>query len=123
MRTTPSSKRLLLGGGGAGVDELGVVVDDALDETLLLEEGDGAAGERAVDLHAVDEGRLGDDAVGGDLLDDAVAAGGAKRSGVRDRAIEARGGGGVSGKESRKVREETRSAIILPLDSIETPTR
>lgn len=34
---------LLLGGGSAGVDELSVVVDDALDVALLLEELDGAA--------------------------------------------------------------------------------
>lgn len=68
--------RLVFAGGGSGVDELGVVVDDSLDETLLLEVGDGPSGEGAVDLHSVDEGGLGDDSVGGDLLDDSVATGG-----------------------------------------------
>ena len=56
-----------------GVDELSVVVDDTLDETLGLEVGDGAASERSVDLHTVDEGRLRNDAVSGNLLDDTVA--------------------------------------------------
>lgn len=65
---------LLRGGGGAGVDELGVVVDDTLDKALLLEVGDRAASKRAVDLHAVDKDRLRDDLVGRDLLHDAVAA-------------------------------------------------
>lgn len=50
-----------------------MVVDDALDVALLLEELDGAAGERAVDLHAVNEDRLRDELVGRDLLEDAVA--------------------------------------------------
>lgn len=58
----------------AGVDELSVVVDNTLDEALLLEVGDGATGKRSVDLHAVDEDRLRDDLVGGDLLHDTVAA-------------------------------------------------
>ena len=49
------------------------MVDDAFDEALGLEVGDGATGERAVDLHSVDQGRLGDDAVRRDFLDDAVA--------------------------------------------------
>jgi hypothetical protein len=52
------------------------VVDDSLDETLLLEVGDGPSGERAVDLHSVDEGGLGDDSVSGDLFDDSVATSG-----------------------------------------------
>lgn len=64
---------LLLGDNGAGVDKLGVVVDDALDEALLLEESDGTASERAVDLHAVNEDRLRDELVGRDLLEDTVA--------------------------------------------------
>jgi hypothetical protein len=52
-----------------------VVVDNALDVALLLEEGNGAAGKRTVDLHAVDKNRLRDELVGGDLLEDAVAVG------------------------------------------------
>jgi hypothetical protein len=59
---------------GTSVDELSVVVDHSLDETLLLEEGNGASGKGSVDLHSVDEGGLGDDSVSGDLLDDSVAA-------------------------------------------------
>lgn len=73
MHQSTKLNTLLLGGSSASVDELGAVVDDALDETLLLEVRNGAAGERTVDLHAVNEGRLGDDLVGGDLLHDAVA--------------------------------------------------
>lgn len=34
------------------------MVDDRLDEPLLLEVSNGDAGERAVDLHALDEDRL-----------------------------------------------------------------
>lgn len=49
------------------------MVDDTLDETLLFEVGDSATGERAVNLHSVNQGRLGNDLVGGDLFDDAVA--------------------------------------------------
>lgn len=54
-----------------------MVVHDPLDEAFLLEVGDGAAGEGAVDLHSVDESGLGDDFVGGDLLDDTLAGGSA----------------------------------------------
>ena len=50
------------------------MVNDLLDQTLLLEVAHGLAGERSVDLHAVNENRLGDQLVGGDLLDDLVAA-------------------------------------------------
>jgi hypothetical protein len=63
-----------------------VVVDDTLDVALLLEEGNGAAGERAVDLHAVNEDRLRDELVGRDLLEDAVAGKVSERSGgIGDR--------------------------------------
>jgi hypothetical protein len=55
------------------------VVDNLLNQTLLLEVGDRTTGQRSVDLHSVDEGRGGDDFVGGDLLHDSVA-------GVRDEA-------------------------------------
>jgi hypothetical protein len=48
------------------------VVDDGLDKTLLLQVLDRDTGERAVDLHAVDENRLRDELEGGDLLHDAV---------------------------------------------------
>lgn len=50
-----------------------MVVDDALDVALLLEERNGATSERTVDLHAVNEDRLRDELVGRDLLEDAVA--------------------------------------------------
>lgn len=50
------------------VDELAVVVDEGLDEALLGEVADGDAGEGTVDLHPVDEDRLGDHLEGGDLL-------------------------------------------------------
>jgi hypothetical protein len=109
------------------------VVDDTLDETLLLEEGDGAAGERAVDLHAVDEGRLGDNAVGGDLLDDAVAAGGEARSEAERGATKGNGGkrsrtdeewaGRSRGSEKRREKRRNQVSDALPRESIETPTR
>ena len=70
---TSSISRLVLSGSCTGVDQLSVVVDNALDQTLLLEMSDGTSGERSVDLHSVDQGRLGDDSVGRDLLDDFVA--------------------------------------------------
>ena len=54
------------------VDELPVVVHDALDGALLLEVTDGDAGKRAVHTQTLDEDRLRDEAEGGDLLDDAV---------------------------------------------------
>jgi hypothetical protein len=64
----------LVGGSGSpGVEELTVVVDDPLDETLRLEVGDCASSERTVDLHSVDESGGGDDSVGGDFLHDSVA--------------------------------------------------
>lgn len=68
----------LLLGGSAGVNPLSVVLDDLLDEALLLEVDDGAAGKRTVDLHAVNEDRLGDKLVGGNLLHDTVAEGSAR---------------------------------------------
>jgi hypothetical protein len=49
------------------------VVYDSLDVTLGLEVGDCASSKRTVDLHSVDNGRGGDDSVGGDLLHDSVA--------------------------------------------------
>lgn len=55
-----------------GVDELSVVVDNSLDKTLLLKESDGTSGEGTVDLHSVDEDRLRNKLVGGDLLDNSV---------------------------------------------------
>jgi hypothetical protein len=113
-RPTPWSKRLLLGGGGAGVDELGVVVDDTLDETLLLEDGAGAAGERAV-------------------VDDAVAAGGEARSEAERGATKGNGGkrsrtdeewaGRSRGSEKRREKRRNQVSDALPRESIETPTR
>lgn len=49
------------------------MVDDTLNLSLLLEERNGAAGERTVDLHAVNEHRLRDELVGRHLLEDTVA--------------------------------------------------
>lgn len=51
------------------------MVDERLDEALLLQVPDSDTGERAVDLHAVNENRLGDELEGGDLLHDAVIGG------------------------------------------------
>jgi hypothetical protein len=48
-------------------------VNHPLDQTLLLEMGDRTSGERTVDLHSVNKGRLGDDFVGGDFLQYSVA--------------------------------------------------
>lgn len=44
--------------------------DNGLDHALLLEIGQALAGKRAVDLHAVDEGSDGDEAVGLDILEE-----------------------------------------------------
>lgn len=52
-----------------------MVVDEALDLTLTLEVADGDTGERAVDLHTVNERRLRDHLEGGHLLEDAVVGG------------------------------------------------
>ena len=51
------------------------MVNDPLDETLRLEVSDCASSKRSVDLHSVDDGRGGDDSVGGDFLHDSVAEG------------------------------------------------
>ena len=59
-------------GGSAGVDELAVVVNEALDLALALEVADGDAGERAVDLHAVNQRRLRNHLERRHLLQDAV---------------------------------------------------
>lgn len=44
------------------------VGDNRLDHALLLKVGDALASQRTVDLHAVDEGGDGDNAVGLDIL-------------------------------------------------------
>lgn len=62
-------------GRGTSVDELTVVVDDALDLALALQVADGDTGERAVDLHTVNQRRLRDHLEGGHLLEDAVVGG------------------------------------------------
>lgn len=54
------------------VDPLGVVVHEPLDLALALEVLDGGAGNGAIDLQTVDEGRLADHLESGDLLQDAV---------------------------------------------------
>jgi hypothetical protein len=48
-------------------------VNDSLDQTLLLEIGNRSSSKGTVDLHSVNEGRLGNDSVSGDLFDDSVA--------------------------------------------------
>ena len=70
------SKQLL--GGGASVDELAVVVNETLDLALALEVADGNTGERAVDLHTVNQGRLRNHLEGGHLLEDTVVGGAVK---------------------------------------------
>jgi hypothetical protein len=64
------------------VDVAGVVANNLLDGTLGLEVGEGAAGERAVDLQAIDEDGDGDEAVGLDLLVEALLEGLVKDDGV-----------------------------------------
>ena len=75
----------ILGGSYLGrhtVDVAGVVANDLLDGTLGLEVGEGAAGEGAVDLQAIDEDGDGDEAVGLDLLVEALLEGLVKDDGV-----------------------------------------
>ena len=55
-------------GGKRTVDAQLGVTDNLLDGTLLLEIGEGPAGERAVDLETIDEGGDSDQAVGLDIL-------------------------------------------------------
>jgi hypothetical protein len=55
------------------VDPLSVVVHDLLDQTHVLQSPHGLSGQRTVDLHSLDEDRLGDHLVGRDLLEDLVA--------------------------------------------------
>ena len=64
------------------VDVAGVVANNLLDGTLSLEVVQGAAGERAVDLQAIDEDGDGDEAVGLDLLVEALLEGLVKDDGV-----------------------------------------
>lgn len=52
-----------------------MVVHDLLDQTHVLQSPHGLSGQRTVDLHSLDEDRLGDHLVGGDLLEDLVAVG------------------------------------------------
>lgn len=59
-------------GGGTGVDELAVVVDETLDLTLAFEVADGDTGKGAVDLHAVNECRLRNHLECGHFLEDSV---------------------------------------------------
>lgn len=58
------------------------VGDHRLDHALLLEVGDALAGERAVDLHTVDEGSDGDEAVGLDILVELLRGGLVEQDGV-----------------------------------------
>lgn len=50
-----------------------MVLDNLLDQTLSLERPHSLSGNGTVDLHSLDEDRLGDQLVGGDLLEDLVA--------------------------------------------------
>ena len=78
------SCRILAGSclGRHTVDVAGVVANNLLDGTLGLEVGEGAAGEGAVDLQAIDEDGDGDEAVGLDLLVEALLEGLVKDDGV-----------------------------------------
>lgn len=49
------------------------MVHDLLDQTHVLQSPHGLSGQRTVDLHSLDEDRLGDHLVGRDLLEDLVA--------------------------------------------------
>lgn len=55
---------------------------DGLDQALLLEVGDALAGQRAVDLHAVDENSDGNQAVGLDILVELLGGGLVEDDGV-----------------------------------------
>jgi hypothetical protein len=58
------------------------VGDNRLDHALLLEVGKALAGQRAVDLHAVDEGSDGDEAVRLDILVELLRGGLVEQDGV-----------------------------------------
>ena len=68
-----------------------MVVNNLLDQTHVLQSPHGLSGQRSVDLHPLDEDGLRDHLVGGDLLEDLVAAGGkrgtkmSKTDGIGDR--------------------------------------
>jgi len=64
------------------VDVVGVVPDDLLDGALLLQIGEGAAGERAVDLQSVDQDGDCDEAVGLDVLGEFLRGGLVEDDGV-----------------------------------------
>jgi len=64
------------------VDVAGVVANNLLDGTLSLEVVQGAAGERAVDLQAIDEDGDGDEAVRLDVLVETLLEGLVKDDGV-----------------------------------------
>lgn len=57
------------------VDPLTVVVYDTLDGTLSFQVADGDTSDGAVDLEAVDQGRLGDHLESGNFLQDTVVHG------------------------------------------------
>lgn len=68
--------------GGHTVDLHLAVSDDGLDHALLLEVGDALSGQRTVDLHSVDEGGDGDQAVGLDILVELLGSGLVEDDGV-----------------------------------------
>lgn len=68
--------------GGPTVDLHLAVRDDGLDHALLLEVVEALAGQRAVDLHAVDESGDGDEAVGLDILVELLRGGLVEDDGV-----------------------------------------
>lgn len=68
--------------GGHTVDLHLAVSDDGLDDALLLKVGKALAGQRTVDLHSVDEGGDGDEAVGRDILVELLGSGLVENDGV-----------------------------------------
>lgn len=70
------------GEGGHTVDLHLAVSDDGLDHALLLEVGEALSGQRTVDLHSVDEGGDGDQAVGLDILVELLGSGLVEDDGV-----------------------------------------
>lgn len=87
LRFPPSLDRLVLRSGSPSIDELSIRVNDPLDRAFLLEMRDGATSERSIDLHAVDQGRGGDDSISWDFLHDSIAVWRRLRQSVRDLKI------------------------------------
>lgn len=71
-----------------------MVVHDLLDQTHVLQSPHGLSGQRTVDLHSLDEDRLGDHLVGRDLLEDLVAVRGRTRISSESHVVSLRRSGG-----------------------------